>query len=176
MDFLVVSTVRFNMLYVWFAIDHARQEILHFNVMAYPISAWVIQQLREGFPGDTSVRFLVHDNDEIFSRSLRDSIAQLGIESRPSSIASPWQNGLAEPWVGTVRRELLDHVVVMDERHLRRLLRDYVEYYNKARVHTYLRDSPAGRANKFRPSRNAQVHGIPLVGGLHHRYAWRDAA
>lgn len=176
MDFLVVPTVRFQLLYVSFAIDHARREILHFNVTANPTSAWVIQQLRDGFPGDTSIRFLIHDNDAIFSRSLRDSITQLGIESRPTSIASPWQNGLAERWVGTVRRELLDQVIVWDEDHLHRLLREYVEYYNRQRVHTRLRDAPRGRAVEFRPSSRAQVIGLPRVGGLHHRYSWSDAA
>jgi putative transposase len=176
MDFLVVPTARFKLLYIWFAIDHARREVLHFNVTANPTSAWVIQQLREAFPGDSSVKFLVHDNDAIFSRSLRDSITQLGIESRPTSIASPWQNGLAERWVGTVRRELLDHVIVLDERHFCRLMRDYVDYYNRDRVHTCLGDAPLGRDVQKRPASNARVVGLPRVGGIHHRYGWADAA
>ena len=89
---------------------------------------------------------------------------------------SPWQNGIAERWVGTVRRELLDHVIVIDEQHLRRLLREYVDYYNEDRVHTQLRDSPTGRPIEDRPSRDAQIVALPRVGGLHHRYVWRDAA
>ena len=176
MDFLVVPTVRFKLLYVWFAIDHARREVLHFNVTANPTSAWVIQQLRETFPGDSSIRFLIHDNDAIFSRSLRDSIPQLGIESRPTSIASPWQNGLAERWVGTVRRELLDHVIVLDERHLYRLMREYVDYYNRDRVHTGRRAAPMGRDVEIRPKSGGQIVSLPRVGGLHHRYTWAAAA
>ena len=85
-------------------------------------------------------------------------------------------NGIAERWIGTVRRELLDHVIVIDERHLRRLLRAYVGYYNGERVHTRLRDSPFGRPVEYRSSPRAQVVGLPRVGGLHHRYAWREAA
>lgn len=176
MDFLVVPTARFKLLYVWFAIDHARREVLHFNVTANPTSAWVIQQLREAFPGNSNVRFLVHDNDTIFSRLIRESIAQLGIESRPTSIASPWQNGLAERWVGTVRRELLDHVIVLDERHLYRLMREYVDYYNRDRVHTRLRDAPLGREVEIRPSSDARIAGLPRVGRLHHRYEWAEVA
>lgn len=176
MDFLVVPTVRFKLLYIWFAIDHARREVLHFNVTANPTSPWVTQQLRESFPGDSPVRFLIHDNDAIFSQSLRSSIAQLGIESKPTSIRSPWQNGLAERWVGTVRRELLDHVIVLDERHLHRLLREYVDYYNRDRVHTCLRDAPLGRKVEIRPPSRARIVGLPRVGGIHHRYAWAYAA
>ena len=86
------------------------------------------------------------------------------------------QNGTAERWVGSARRELLDHVIVMNEEHLRRLLHDYVVYYNAERVHTQLRDSPAGRPTEARPSASATVVGLPRVGGLHHRYVWREAA
>ena len=89
---------------------------------------------------------------------------------------SPWQNGTAERWVGTGRRELLDHVIVLDEQHLRRLLREYVDYYNDERVHTQLRDSPTGRPTEDHPSLDAEIIGSPRVGGLHHRYAWREAA
>ena len=176
MDFLVVPTVRFKLLYVWFAIDHTRREILHFNVTSHPTSAWVFQQLCEAFPGDSPVSFLVHDNDAIFSQSLRSSISQLGIESKPTSIGSPWQNGLAERWVGTVRRELLDHVIVLDQRHLHRLFREYVDYYNRSRVHTRLRDAPLGREVEIRPYSRAQVVGLARFDGIHHRYLWADAA
>lgn len=93
-----------------------------------------------------------------------------------TSFRSPWQNGTAERFVGSVRRELLDHVVVLGEDHLRRLVREYVDYYNAERVHTSLGDAPAPRVTEFRPSVNAQVIGLPRVGGLHHRYVWRDAA
>jgi transposase InsO family protein len=176
MDFLVVPTARFELLYVWFVVDHGRRRVLGFNVTAHPTSLWTIQQLREAFPGESSLRFLIHDNDCTFSARLIEAIGHLGLESKPTAYRSPWQNGTAERWVGTVRRELLDHVIVLDERHLRRLLREYVDYYNNERVHTQLRDSPAGRPTDIRPSTDAQIVGMPRVGGLHHRYAWREAA
>lgn len=176
MDFLVAPTVRFKLLLVWFVVTHGRREALHFNVTDHRTAPWVIQQLREAFPDETSIRFLIHDNDSIFSGRVIESIAHLGIKPEPTSLSSPWQNGIAERWVGTVRRELLDHVVVMDERHLRRLLREYVAYYNENRVHPHLRDSPAGRPIERASSSEAQVIGLPRVGGLHDRYAWRRAA
>ncbi len=176
MDFFVVPTVRFKLLYVWFVIEHNRRYLRHVNVTAHPTSSWTIQQLREAFPGETSTRFLIHDNDSIFSKRVAEAIGHLGIESKRTAYRSPWQNGIAERWVGSVRRELLDHVIVLDEQHLRRLLREYVEYYNVERVHTRLRDSPAGRPTEHRPSATARVVGLTRVGGLHHRYAWREAA
>jgi hypothetical protein len=145
MDFFVVPTVRFRLLCVWFVIDHGRRRILHFNVTTHPTAQWVIQQLREAFPSESALGYLIYDNDSIFS-------------------------------VGSARRELLNHVIVFGEQHLRRLLRNYVVYYNAERVHTQLRDSPAGRPTENRPSPDAQVVGLPRVGGLHHRYAWREAA
>ena len=176
MDFLVVPTVRFKLLYVWFVIQHGRRTILHVNVTTHPTSSWTIQQLREAFPEEHSLRYLICDNDSIFSERVAEAIGHLGIESKRTAYRSPWQNGIAERWVGTIRRELLDHVVVIDERHLRRLLHEYVDYYNEERVHTRLRDSPTGRSAEKRPSARAHVVGLPRVGGLHHRYVWREAA
>jgi transposase InsO family protein len=176
MDFFVVPTVRFKLLYVWLVIEHDRRRLLHVNVTASPTSEWTVQQLREAFPDETSTRFLIHDNDTIFSDCVAEAIDQLGMEPKRTAYRSPWQNGTAERWIGTVRRELLDHVIVIDESHLRRLLREYVEYYSEDRVHTRLRDSPVGRPAECPPSPRARVVGLPRVGGLHHRYAWREAA
>ena len=119
---LVVPTVRFRLLYVWFVIGHGRREIIHFGVTAHPTSPWVVQQLREAFPGNTSPRFLIYDNDSIFSERVTASIKHIGIEPQRTAFRSPWQNGIAERWVGSARREMLDHVIVMNERHLHRLL------------------------------------------------------
>jgi hypothetical protein len=135
-----------------------------------------MQQLRETFPDDTSPRFLICDSDSIFSDRVAESIKNLGIEPQRTAFRSPWQNGIAERWVGSARRELLDHVIVLDEKHLQRLLREYVDYYNADRVHTELQDSPMGRPTEHRPSPEAQVVGLPRVGGLHHRYEWQEAA
>ena len=128
MDFLVVPTVRFRLLYVWFVIGHGRRKILHFGVIAHPTSSWVMQQLREAFPNDAAPRFLIYDNDSIFSERVTESIKKIGIEPQRTAFRSPWQNGIAERWVGSARRELLDHVIVLSEKHLHRLLRDYVDY------------------------------------------------
>lgn len=136
----------------------------------------LIRRLREAFPGEHATRFLVHDNDAIFSDRVAKAINSIGIKSTRTAYRSPWQNGIAERWVGTVKRELLEHVIVIDEKHLRRLLREYVDYYNEARVHTCLRDSPNGQRTENRPSADADIDGLPRVGGLHHRYVWREAA
>ncbi len=176
MDFLVVPTIRFKLLFVWFVVTNGRREILHFNVTEHPTAPWVIQQLREAFPDETSTKFLIHDNDAIFSAKVIEMIEKLGIDPEPTSLGSPWQNGIAERWVGAVRRELLDHVVVLDELHLRRLLREYAAYYNEDRIHTRLRDLPRRRSVEHRTSPAARVIGSPRVGGLHHRYSWSDAA
>ena len=176
MDFFVVPTVRFRLLSVWFAIDHGRRRILHFNVTASPSARWVIQQLRETFPNDPTHRFLICDNDSIFSTAVTRAIKGFEIDPKRTAFRSPWQNGTAERFVGSVRRELLDHVVVMTEDPLRRLLREYTEYYNNERVHTSIGDAPNGRAMESRPSGRAKIIGFPRVGGLHHRYRWREAA
>ncbi len=176
MDFFVVPTVRFRLLCVWFVIDHGRRRIIHFNVTPHPTAQWVIQQLREAFPGDAAPGYLIYDNDSIFSDRVTEAIKQFRVRPKRTAYRSPWQNGTAERWVGSARRELLDHVMVFNEQHLRRLLRDYVAYYNAERVHTQLQDAPAGRPTETRPSPDAQVVGVPRVGGLHHRYVWREAA
>jgi transposase InsO family protein len=176
MDFFVVPTVRFRLLYVWFAIDHGRRRILHFNVTENPSARWVIQQLRETFPDEPIHRYLIYDNDTIFSPAVTSAIRSFEIDPKRTAFRSPWQNGTAERVVGSVRRELLDHVVVLNEDHLRRLFREYVDYYNNERVHTSIGDSPVSRPVESRPSSGARVVGLPRVGGLHHRYRWREAA
>ena len=112
----------------------------------------------------------------IFSAEVARAIARFGVHPQRTALQSPWQNGTAERFVGTVRRELLDHAIVLSEDHLRRLLREYVEYYNAERVHTSTQDAPEGRAVQEQPSRQAKVIGLPRVGGLHHRYTWSQAA
>jgi len=127
-----------------------------------PTARWVLQQLREAFPDEPVHRFLIFDNDAIFSAEVARSIEGFGIRPRRTALGSPWQNGTAERFVGTARRELLDHVVVLSEDHLRRLLREYIEYYNAERVHTAIADAPAGRASETKPSGKPKV--IRLLG------------
>jgi len=176
MDFFTVSTVGFGVLYVWFVIAHGRRQMMHFNVTANPTAHWVIQQLREAFPEATAPAYLVHDRDSIFCKRVREAICSFGTESVRTAYRSPWQNGVAERWIGTCRREVLDHMIVLNERHLHRRLREYVAYYNAERVHTRLRDAPLRRPLETRPSLSAKVVGLPRVGGLHHRYVWHEAA
>ena len=134
----------FCLLYVWFMIDHGRRRIIHFDVTANPTAQWVIQQLREACPYDSAPDYLIYDDDSIFSRDVTRAIEQLGTKPKRIAFQSPWQNGIAERWVGSCRREVLDHVIVFNEERLRRLLRDYVNGYNAERVHTVLRDAPGG--------------------------------
>ena len=177
MDFFTVPTATFRILYVWFVIHHDRRRILHFNVTEHPTAAWVIQQLRESFPYDTAPTYLVFDRDSIFANNVTSTVRALGIEPKRTAYRSPWQNGVAERWIGSCRRELLDRVIVFHEGHLRRLLREYVDYYSRDRCHLGLeKDPPELRAMEPRPSRRARVISLPRVGGLHHRYTWRETA
>ena len=177
MDFFVVPTVTFRVLYVWFALEHGRRRILHFNVTDHPSSTWVVQQLRETFPFDKAPRHLIFDRDATFSAHVVSTVKSFGTEPTRTAPRSPWQNGVAERWIGSVRRELLAHVVVFNEHHLQCLLRDYVTYYHNDRTHLGLgKATPASRPPRSRPDGEAEVVGLPRLGGLHHRYEWRAAA
>ena len=177
MDFFTVPTATFRILYVWFVIHHDRRKILHFHVTEHPTATWVIQQLRESFPYDTVPSYLVFDRDSIFAENVTSTVRALGIEPKRTAYRSPWQNGVAERWIGSCRRELLDRVIVLHAGHLRRLLREYVAYYTRDRCHLGLeKDAPDRRPTQGRPSRRARVVSLPRVGGLHHRYTWREAA
>ena len=176
MDFLTIPTATFRVLYGFFVIHHDRRRILHFNVTANPNVAWVRQQLRDVFLDAPHVRYLVHDRDTKFT-GICEWLKSAGAKSVLTSYRSPWQNGVAERWVLTLRRELLDHVVVLSEAHARRLISVFVDYYNQDRGHLSLdKDSPDPRPVQQRPSASAKVIALPRVGGLHHRYEWRDAA
>ena len=150
--------------------------ITHFNVTAHPTSDWVKHQLREAFPFDKVPKYLIHDRDAIFS-GLRAFIESFGIKRKLISFRSPWQNGALERFNGTLRRELLDHVIVLNEDHLRRLVKEFVTHYHEDRTHLGLaKDAPMGRQVKKPPNDQATVVALPRLGGLCHRYAWDDAA
>src|SRR5450432_2192638 len=169
-DFLTVPTVTFNVLYVFFVLSLERRRILHVNVTAHPYAAWAAQQIVEAVGPDANVVRLIRDRDGIYGGVFDARVRNLGIEQLRTSARSPWQNGYAERWVGTLRRELLDHVIVLGERHLLRLLRPYVAYYNEDRPHMSLgRDAPVARA--VEPREPGKVVALPRVGGLHHRYS-----
>lgn len=177
MDFFTVPTATFRVLTVWFLIHHGRRKIVQFNVTEHPSAPWAMQQLRESFPYDSGPSYLVFDRDSIFSQSVVATIQAMGIEPKRTAARSPWQNGVAERWIGSCRRELLDRVVILHEGHLRRLLREYVGYYSEDRCHIALeKDAPDLRPVQPRPSGRARVVSHGRVGGLDHRYAWREAA
>ena len=176
-DFFAVPTLTFNLLYCFFVIEHARRRILHFNITSHPTSDWVVQQLREAFPEAGSYRFVILDRDSKFNGNVIEFVKATGLKPKRTSVQAPWQNGIAERWVGSCRREILDHVIALSEEHLRRLIRDYVNYYHQDRIHDSLeKDAPNHRPIEQRPSPTAAVISSPRLGGLHHRYYWRTAA
>lgn len=170
MDFFTVPTATFGVLYGFFVIAHDCRRILHINVTRNPTSRWVVQQLREAFPYDSAYRYLICDRDAKFSLDVVAAVRAMGSQPTRTSFRSPWQNGVAERWVGSCRRDLLDHIIVRDERHLKRLLSEYVGYYHQDRTHLGLnKETPAGRA-PARGARGCPIQCSARVGGLHHRY------
>ena len=177
MDFFSVPTVTFRVLQVLLVIRHGRRDVARCAVTTIPTAAWVAQQLREAFPFDSAPRFMIFDRGAIFSAGVTATLRSLQMEPTRTSYRSPWQNGVAERFVATVRQELLDHVIVLNERHLDRLLESFIDYYHHDRTHLGLdKDTSLGRPVEPRPATPATVLGLPRVGGLHRRYAWRRAA
>jgi putative transposase len=173
-DFFSVPTLTFQLLYCFFAIEHGRRKILQFNVTTHPTSEWVLQQLREAFPEPGAYRYVVFDHDSKFNRDVVAFLKATGLMPKLTGIQAPWQNGIAERWVGSCRRELLDHVIALNELHLRRLITEYVRYYDEDRLHDSLeKNSPTPRQIEPKPL-TATVISMPRVGGLHHRYGWRE--
>ena len=176
-DFFTVPTVTFQLLYCFFVIEHGRRKILHFNVTRHPTADWVVQQLREAFPEAAPYRYVILDRDSKFDDKAITFLKATGLKPKRTSIQAPWQNGTAERWVGSCRREILGHVIALNEPHLRRLLRDYVTYYHHDRIHDLLdKDAPNRRPVESRPSPAVAVMSRVRLGGLHHRYSWREAA
>jgi transposase InsO family protein len=176
-DFFTVPTVTFRLLYCFFVIEHGRRRILHFNVTSRPTSEWVVQQLRETFSDSVPYRYVILDRDSKFDADVIQFLKSTGLTAKRTSVQSPWQNGIAERWIGSCRRELLDHVIALDESHLRRLLREYLSYYHDDRIHDSLeKDTPGHRTVELKPSLDATVSSAARLSGLHHRYSWRKAA
>ena len=176
-DFFTVPTVTFQLLYCFFVIEHGRRRILHFNVTRHPTAEWVVQQLREAFPEAGPYRYAIFDRDSTFNNEVVTFLKATGLEPKRTSVQAPWQNGIAERWVGSCRREILDHVIALNEPHLRRLMRDYVNYHHEDRIHDGLsKDTPNRRPIEPKPSSKATVISLARLGGLHHRYSWEKAA
>ena len=169
-DFAVVPTATFGILYVFFVLSLERRRILHFNVTHHPTAKWTAQQVVEACAFDLPGRFLIRDNDKIYGREFRDRVDGLGLEQIRTAFRSPWQNGFAERWIASLRSDCLDHVIAINERQLRRVIGAYVDYYHTDRTHLGLeKDSPEERP--IEPQEMGDVVAIARVGGLHHRYS-----
>ena len=173
-DFFTVPTAGLRVLFVLVVLAHQRRRVLHFNVTEHPTAAWTAQQIVDAFPDDSAPSYLLRDRDKIYGHSFRRRVKGMGIDEILTAPHSPWQNPFAERLIGSVRRECLDHVLVLSERRLRRILTRYFVYYHRARTHLSLeKDAP-----DMRPIQRPEVGAIvvtPEVGGLHHRYARRAA-
>jgi transposase InsO family protein len=168
MDLFVVPTIGFELLYAFVIVRLDRRELIWVSATANPTAEWVARQLTEAFPWNEVPQFLIRDRDQIFGALVRRRLAAMGIRDRPIAPASPWQNGFAERLIGSIRRECLDHIVVLGEGHLRRILRAYASYYNDVRTHWSLeKDAPASRSVQ----RSGNIKSHPILGGLHHHYA-----
>jgi transposase InsO family protein len=166
-DMCVVPTLTFERLFAFLVLGHGRRQLLWFEVTRHPTAEWLARQITEAFPWTSAPAYLVRDNDRAFGHVFTSRIRAMGIRDRPISPGSPWQNGIAERFVGTLRRECLDHMLIFGEAHLRQVLSFYAEYYNEVRTHLGLgKDAPLSREVQ----RSGDLVAIPILSGLHHRY------
>ena len=167
MDLFVVPTIGFDLLYAFVIVRLGRRELVWINVTANPTAEWIARQLTEAFPWDELPGYLIRDRDCIYGTIVTSRIRAMGIRDKPIAPASPWQNGFAERLIGSIRRECLDHFIVLGEAHLRRILRAYAIYYNDIRTHRSLdKDVPISRPVQ----RTGSISSRKVLGGLHHHY------
>ena len=177
MDFFTVPTVTFRLLWVFIVLHHKRRRVMHFAVTDSPEAPWIVQQLREAFPFDTAPRYAILDRDSKYGHEVAAALQSLGVTSVRTAWRSPWQNPYVERFGGTLRRELLDKIIVLNQRQLHRVMREFIDHYHRDRCHLGLaKDAPMPRVVTPQPSASAQVVALPRVGGLQHRYEWREAA
>jgi transposase InsO family protein len=168
-DFFTVPAATFRLLFAFVVLRHDRRHVVHFNATAHPTAEWTAQQIVKAFPEETTPQFLIRDRDSIYGAFFQERVKHMGIEQVLTACRSPWQSPYVERIIGSIRRECLDHCIVLNERHLRRILADYFDYYHHARAHMSLdRNSPVAR--DIEPPDRGRVIAIPQVGGLHHRY------
>ncbi|MDH3211245.1 MAG: integrase core domain-containing protein [Myxococcales bacterium] len=173
-DLAVVPTVTFRLLFVFVVLSLERRKLLHVKVTAHPTAQWTAQQMVEAFPWETTARYVLRDHDRIYGATFQRRVKTLGLHEVPTAPRSPWQNAYAERFIGSLRRECLDHVMVFHERQLTRILSDYRRYYNRSRTHLALeKDAPERRTVHDRDLGEAIA--FPEVGGIHHRYERRAA-
>ena len=167
MDFLIVPTVGFRLLFVLVILRHERRRLISLSVTNHPTAEWIARQITDAFPWDAAPDYMIRDRDGCYGHAVTKRLAAMGIRDHPIAPRSPWQNGHAERLIGSIRRECLDHIVVFSEAHLRRILAAYAVYYNEVRTHLSLgKDSP-----RHRPiQRLGQLAAQPILGGLHNEY------
>ena len=167
LDMFVVPTISFRLLYGLLIMGHGRRQIVWLGVTAHPTAEWIANQITEAFGWEKAPRCLIRDRDRAYGNVFIRRLRPMGIRDQPTSPRSPWQNGCAERLIGSIRRECLDHVVVLGERHLRHILLSYLKYYNEVRTHLSLeKDAPISRAVE----RAGRILCRPVLGGLHHQY------
>jgi len=169
MDFFTVPTATFRVLFVFIVLAHDRRRVIHFNVTEQPTPAWTAQQIVEAFPWDTAPRYLLRDRDGIYGDYFQRRVDGMDIDEILIAARSPWQNPYAERVIGSIRRECPNHMIVLNEQHLRRIIASYLRYYHAARTHLSLdKDAPDGRATQSPDA--GKVVALPHLGGLHHEY------
>jgi transposase InsO family protein len=167
-DLFVVPTVAFEQLYAFVILGHGRLTLLWYAVTAHPTAEWLARQITEAFPWDSAPTYLIRDNDRAFGGAFIRRVRAMGIRDRPTSFCAPWQNGQVERLIGSIRRECTDHLIVVNEEQLRRILAKFAAYYNDTRTHVSLRkDAPHTRPI----GRFGDVVAHSILNGLHHRYA-----
>ena len=173
-DFFVVPTATFRILFVLVVLCHDRRRVVHFNVTEHPTAQWTGEQILQAFPGGSEPRYLLRDRDSIYGQEFRERVCAIGIEEILTAPRSPWQNPFCERLIGSVRRDCLNHVIILGESHLRRILARYFGYYHKFRTHLSLeKDTPELRA--IQDTDLGPVIEVPEVGGLHHHYERKAA-
>ena len=166
-DMCIVPTLTFDLLFAFLVLGHGRRQLLWFEVTRHPTAEWLARQITEAFPWASAPAYLVRDNDRAYGHIFTSRVRAMGIRDRPISPGSPWQNGIAERLIGTVRRECLDRILIFGESQLRRVLASYAAYYNQTRTHLALqKDAPLRRAVQ----RSGAIVAIPILAGLHHQY------
>jgi transposase InsO family protein len=173
-DFFTVPTARFRVLFVLVVLAHRRRRVVHFNVTEHPTAQWTAQQLVDAFPDESAPAYLIRDRDDVYGQPFRHRVKGMRIEEVLTAPQSPWQNPLVERLIDSTRRECLNHVLVLGERHRRRILTRYLAYYHQARTHLAL-DKDAPDRRQIELPATGRVVQLPEVGGLHHRYI-RQAA
>ena len=168
MDLFVVPTIGFDLLYAFVIVRLGRRDLVWINVTAYPTADWVARQITEAFPWNEAPRYMIRDRDRISGAVVTRRLRAMGIRDKPTAPASPWQNGVAERLVGSIRRESVDHMIVLGEAHLSRILKSYARYYNGVRTHRSLnKDAPVSRSVQ----RDGVIRSRAILGGLHHHYS-----